>query len=100
VSKASVSVLPLPPFVEESGGTEVLRAFVDSGSGLSVMFQRAFETPDTWGVLLADVARHVARGYAEGDQQMEQAALEQIRRLFNAEWDRPTDRGTTKPVST
>jgi hypothetical protein len=95
VKKPDINTLPIPPFVQEAGGTEVLRAFVDSGNGLSVMFQKAFDTPATWGVLLVDIARHVARGYAGGDSARETAALEEIRRLFDAEWDRPTDLGRT-----
>jgi Domain of unknown function (DUF5076) len=95
MAKPEVHTLPVPPFVQEGGGTEVLRAFVDSGNGLSVMFQRAFETPETWGILLVDVARHVARGYAEGDALKERAAMAEIRRLFDAEWKRSTDLGET-----
>ena len=48
---------PLPPdVIGREDATEVLRAFVVDG-GLSIAFQRAFEEPDMWGMLLVDIAR-------------------------------------------
>lgn len=90
--------LPVPPDAQEVGGHEVLRAFVVNG-GLSVSLQRAFDEPHTWGVLLVDLARHVARIYAEEAEMSEEHALAQIREMLDAEWDRSTDSGTTDPVN-
>jgi len=90
--------LPVPPDAQEVGGHEVLRAFVVNG-GLSVSLQRAFDEPHTWGVLLVDLARHVARIYAEEAEMSEEHALAQIREMLEAEWDRSTDPGTTDPVN-
>ncbi len=91
----SVTVTPLgvPPFVQETGGTEVLRAFVDGHNGLSISLKSAFEDPSVWGIFLVDVARHVARAYARQEEFSEDEALERIRAMFDAEWDRPTDQG-------
>src|ERR1700710_2454095 len=51
---------PLPPDVMgRDDAAEVLRAFVVDG-GLSIAFQRAFEDPEMWGMLLVDMARHAA----------------------------------------
>jgi hypothetical protein len=74
--------------------TEVLRAFVIDG-GLSIAFQRAFEEPDMWGLLLVDIARHAARAYARESDYTEEDALDRIVEMFEAEIDRPTDMGTT-----
>ena len=74
--------------------TEVLRAFVIDG-GLSIAFQRAFEEPDMWGLLLVDIARHAARAYARESDYSEEDALDRIVEMFEAEIDRPTDMGTT-----
>lgn len=90
--------LPPPPDAQDVGGHEVLRAFVVNG-GLSVSLQRAFDEPQTWGVLLVDLARHVARIYAEEADMTEAHALEEIRRMFDAEWDRSTDSGTTDKIN-
>ena len=90
--------LPVPPDAQEVGGHEVLRAFVVNG-GLSVSLQRAFDEPHTWGVLLVDLARHVARIYAEEAEMSEEHALAQIREMLDAEWDRSTDSGSTEKIN-
>ena len=90
---------PLPPDVMgRDDATEVLRAFVVDG-GLSIAFQRAFEEPDMWGLVLVDVARHAARSYARETAYTEDEALARIVDMFEAEIARPTDVGTTAPRS-
>ena len=90
---------PLPPDVAgREDAAEVLRAFVVDG-GLSIAFQRAFEEPDMWGLLLVDIARHAARAYARESEYSEEDALERIVEMFEAEIARPTDTGTTTPRS-
>jgi len=86
---------PLPPdVIGREDATEVLRAFVLDG-GLSIAFQRAFEEPDMWGLLLVDIARHAARAYARESDYTEQDALARIVEMFEDEIARPTDTGTT-----
>ena len=90
---------PLPPDVMgRDDATEVLRAFVLDG-GLSIAFQRAFEEPDMWGMLLVDIARHAARAYSRESSHTEKEALARIVDMFEAEIARPTDTGTTVPRS-
>jgi len=90
--------LMIPPTAIEQGGVEVLRAAVVDG-GLHVSLRRAFDDPEAWGMLIADVARHVARIYATEDKFREQETIERIRALFNAEMDSPTDPGATSALS-
>ena len=90
---------PLPPdVIGREDATEVLRAFVLDG-GLSIAFQRAFEEPDMWGLLLVDIARHAARAYAREGACSEEEALTRILDMFEAEVARPTDLGHTTPRS-
>ena len=89
-----VHELPIPPDALELGGVEILRALVVD-NGLSVTLQRAFETPNIWGMLLVDVARHAARIFAKETDLSEAEVLREIRQMFNAELDRPTDMGRT-----
>ena len=78
---------PLPPdVIGREDATEVLRAFVVDG-GLSIAFQRAFEEPDMWGLLLVDIARHAARAYAREAEYTEDEALARIVEMFEAEID-------------
>ena len=96
----TVSLLQLgvPPDAQELGGQEILRAFIVEG-GLSVSLIRGFEEPETWGLLLMDLARHASRIYASDDGIREGEALERILRMFEAERLRPTDLGTTSTMN-
>jgi hypothetical protein len=88
---------PLPPdVIDREDAAEILRVFVLDG-GLSMAFQRAFEEPDMWGLLLVDLARHAARAYARESEYTEDEALGRILEMFEAEINRPTDTGTTTP---
>jgi hypothetical protein len=88
---------PLPPdVIAREDAVEILRVFVLDG-GLSMAFQRAFEEPDMWGLLLVDLARHAARAYARESEYSEDEALGRILEMFEAEIARPTDIGTTTP---
>jgi hypothetical protein len=90
--------LHIPPAALEQGGVELLRAVIVDG-GLHVSLRRAFDEPDAWGVLIADVARHVARVYASETAMTEDQVLERVRAMFEAEMDEPTDPGTTSAIS-
>ena len=88
---------PLPPdVIGRDDAIEILRVFVLDG-GLSMAFQRAFEEPDMWGLLLVDLARHAARAYARESEMSEVEALDRFLDMFEAEIERPTDLGTTTP---
>jgi len=86
--------LLIPPTALEQGGVEVLRAAIVDGS-LHVSLRRAFDDPEAWGMLIADVARHVARIYATEGKFPEEETLARVRAIFNAEMDSPTDPGTS-----
>jgi hypothetical protein len=90
--------LRIPPSAQEQGGTEVLRAAIVDGA-LHVSLRRAFDDPEAWGMLIADVTRHVARIYAAEADMNEDVTIERIRNMFDAEMDAPTDPGTTSAVS-
>jgi Domain of unknown function (DUF5076) len=90
--------LQVPPAALEQGGVEILRAAIVDG-GLHVSLRRAFDDPEAWGMLIADVARHAARIFAKETGWTEQQALERVRSMFDAEMDAPTDPGSTAAIS-
>ena len=90
--------LHIPPAALEQGGTEVLRAVIIDGD-LHVSLRRAFEEPDTWGVLLADVARHIASLYARESDMNEQEIIAIVRSAFQAEMDEPDEPSPPNIVS-
>ena len=90
--------LHIPPTALEQGGVEVLRCAIVDG-GLHIALRRAFEDPEAWGMLIADLTRHVARIYATEGKFREEETIERIRALYEAEMDAPTDPGTTTIIS-
>ena len=95
---ATFDALHVPPAALDQGGVEVLRAAIVEG-GLHVALRRAFDDPQAWGMLIADVARHAARIFANETKLTEAEALERVRAMFDAEMDAPTDPGTTSAIS-
>ena len=88
--------LHVPPEAFDKGGVEVLRAVVVNGA-LHVSLRRAFDDPEAFGMMIADITRHVGRIYA--DKFPEEQTVERIRALYDAEMDAPTDPGTTSALS-
>ncbi len=50
--------------------------------------------PATWGLVLADLARHLARAYEQTQGMSPNDVLQRIRAGFEAEWEHPTDEPT------
>jgi hypothetical protein len=98
VQELKVEELKLPPTALEQGGYEVLRAVIVEGN-LHVALRRAFDEPEVWGILLADVARHIGRIYALEASMREEAVVDKVWATFEAEMERPTDLGKTNTVS-
>jgi hypothetical protein len=95
---APFEALNVPPPALEQGGYEVLRAVISDGQ-LHVALRRAFDEPEVWGILLADIARHIGRIYALEATMREDDVVDKIWAMFEAEMDRPTDIGTTNAIS-
>lgn len=87
---ALFDALKAPPAALEQGGTEVLRAAVVDG-GLHLSLRRAFADPEAWGMILADLTRHVARLYKTEEDLAEEQTIARIRNLFDAEMDSSID---------
>ena len=90
--------LHIPPAVLEQGGVEVLRAVIVDGD-LHVSLRRAFDEPDPWGMLIADVTRHIARIYATESGLTQDQVIERVRSIYDSEMQRPTDVGSTSAIS-
>ena len=87
--------LKVPPGAfEAKDASEVLRAWIVAG-GLQVSLRRAFDDPEVWGMLLVDLARHASRIYASEGRCTEVEALRRILSMWDAEFETPTDPGTT-----
>jgi len=85
--------LPIPPLARsDKKAQEMVRAWV-AGEQLHCSLnvdsggddQRLF-----WGILLTDIARHVANALYDAKGWAKNETVEEIRRVFNAELDDPT----------
>lgn len=60
-----MSELPTPPRAEETPPLDVLRVWIVDQELHCSLQADAFPDPATWGVVLADVVRHIARAFLE-----------------------------------
>jgi hypothetical protein len=88
--------LHVPPEAFDKGGVEVLRAVIVDGA-LHLSLRRAFDDPEAFGMMIADITRHVGRIYS--DKFPEGQTVERIRSIYDSEMDAPTDPGTTTALS-
>lgn len=81
---------PPPVAAENLAAVEVLRVWAVRGSPQQLTLRTTWTDPGAWGLLLVDVARHVAQAYeAEGRSQYD--VLRRIRELWDVEWSNSTD---------
>lgn len=69
---------------------EMARIWLADGEQVVALSPRLWDDPGAWGLMLVDIARHVARAY-ESQGLDQKATLERIRAAMNAEWSTPTD---------
>jgi hypothetical protein len=83
--------LDLPPIARSnSQAVEVLRVWTAPGQPQQVVLKTTWRDAGAWGLLLADVARHAAKAYANEGQHASEV-LARIRQLLDAEFSNPTD---------
>ena len=71
---------------------EVLRVWIANGQQHVALAFAMWEDPAAWGLLLADLAQHIAQAHAQQDDGVSaEDFLEEIRAGFEAEMDAPTD---------
>jgi uncharacterized protein DUF5076 len=89
IEKGSLSI---PPSVEsDPNALEVARVWVSRGTQQVILRVEAWDDPAAWGILLADLARHVANAYEPLDAAARARALERVVSGLDAELSAPTD---------
>jgi hypothetical protein len=83
---------PPPAAQRDKAGFEVLRVWIaEQGQHVSIR-SGAWEDPFAWGIVLADLARHIANAHElQNDKINKEAFLERLLEGFEAEIDNPTD---------
>lgn len=80
---------PPPNVLDDRHATEVLRVWAGTDR-LLLTLHTGWEDPGAWGLVLADIARHVASAYASDGRWDSSEVASRIRQAFLAEWDEPT----------
>jgi hypothetical protein len=89
---ANPEELSLPSEIgKATEAAEVLRAWIVDSRLVCVLDPQAFEDPAIWGMLLADVARHVGQAYEQLQGADPEAVSRAIAQSFAAELAKPTD---------
>ena len=71
---------------------EILRVWVAKGGQHMSLRAGAWADPAAWGLLLVDVARHVANAYQQEAGRDQLKTLQRIKAAWDLEWGSPTDR--------
>ena len=75
------AALAMPNAAIENGGLEILRAGIVDDE-LHVGARRAFKDPKQWGEVLADIARRIAKLYADETTRSEQDVIAAMHAAF------------------
>jgi hypothetical protein len=84
--------LLIPPVAaDDPAALEVVRAWVVKQGLHCTLNVGVWKDPAAWGLVLADLARHVANAHHKQDGRDARESLASIRKAFAAELDAPTD---------
>jgi hypothetical protein len=87
--------LPIPgPAERDDSARELIRVWAAAGAQHVTLATGLWRDPAAWGIVLADLARHVARAYEQTQGMAQNEVLKRIRAAFEAEWGHPTDTPT------
>jgi hypothetical protein len=87
----TISELARPPAVHQaSRAMELARIWIVDKKQQVILSGNLWEDPAAWGLMLADLARHVSKAYENQGHDRAQV-LNRILDAFKAEWEHPTD---------
>jgi uncharacterized protein DUF5076 len=87
-AKPGKNQLVIPPAAaNDAKAFELVRAWVAQGELHVSMQMGGWDDPTAWGVVLADLVRHVARFYAEQKQLRPEQTIARVRNAMDAELD-------------
>jgi hypothetical protein len=74
------------PAAGDAGACELLRAWASGGKQHISIDTRVFDDPAAWGIMIVDLAKHVANAYDQSGRMKSAAVLDRIKRNFDAKW--------------
>jgi hypothetical protein len=89
--------LPIPPDVEvDTNAVELVRVWAAHGRQHVSLATNIWTDPAAWGIMLVDLAKHIALAYEQSTAMHSADALRRIKEGFDAEWEVTTDRPSGK----
>ena len=83
--------LPIPPAADKDAkARELLRVWASGGSQHVSIAAGLWDDPANWGIVLVDLAKHVANAYEQSAGMTYENALQRLRAGFDAEWGTST----------
>jgi hypothetical protein len=87
--------LPIPAAaLVDDRARELVRVWAASGAQHVSLASQSWADPAAWGIMLVDLARHLARAYEQSGTHSSAEALSRIRGAFDAEWVEATSKVT------
>jgi Domain of unknown function (DUF5076) len=84
--------LPVPPAAEtDARAVELLRVWAADGKQHVSLATNLWNDPAAWGIMLVDLAKHVASAYQQSEGKEFLGVLTRIKEGFDAEWETATD---------
>jgi len=81
--------LEAPEMSKNTRAMELIRVWLIDGKPTCVITPNLWEDPSAWGLLLADLIRHLGNAYSlEGHSR--EKTIARIKHVFDVEWDDPT----------
>lgn len=77
--------------LEDKEAIELARVWASGGKQYASIDVHVWNDPASWGIMLVDLARHVAAAYAVSGKLDAASALDRLREGFDAEWGTSTN---------
>ena len=84
-----IEELEAPDMSENTRAMELIRVWLIDGKATCVITPNLWDDPSAWGLLLADVIRHLGNAYSREGHSRE-AVIARIKNVFDVEWNAPT----------
>lgn len=93
--KSYPSQLPIPPVAaQDARAIEILRVWAAQGKQHVSLSTNLWEDPGHWGIMLVDLAKHIANAYNQANGTDKHDVLICLKKSFDAEWVEATDQPT------
>lgn len=71
--------------------TEIVKILLENDKQKFILKPDVWDDPAAWGILLVDLAKHIANSYSQAHKLDKKEVLQRIREGFDIEWEFPTE---------